>query len=149
MDPPQPSNCYLLQKRKATLLRKVARDAKRETPPTQNQLEKINQVSKCTAHRILHKNLLLKTFKNTNTVERQTFLGKITARKPYRDNLDFGITRVVNIDIPDKSPDASQMELFGFGDLKQAILKRKTNTLKGFCKLLDDEWSEFTPGKCI
>ena len=43
----------------------------------------------------------------------------------------FGITYLEKEDIPVKAPDASPMDFFGFGYLKQKLQKRRSQTLQG------------------
>lgn len=54
----------------------------------------------------------------------------------------LGITILKKEGIPIKSPDASPMEFFGFGFLKQKLFRRKATTLQGAWKVLNDEWSK-------
>lgn len=74
---------------------------------------------------------------------------RITAQYAAELQQNLGITLISNKDIPVKSPDASPMDFFGFGVLKQAIFKRRATTMDGLCKVLDDEWSKITPEKCL
>ena len=53
------------------------------------------------------------------------------------------INFISNKDIPVKSPDASLCDFFGFGWLKQQLLRRKATTLEGLWKLSRDIWHTF------
>ena len=53
-----------------------------------------------------------------------------------------GITIIKKSRIPVKSPDASPMDFYGFGFLKQQLFKRKAKTLEGVWKVLNDEWNK-------
>jgi histone-lysine N-methyltransferase SETMAR len=68
-----------------------------------------------------------------------------TARKTmaYLEEISskLGITFIKNSDIPVKSPDASPMDFFAFGYLKQRLLKRRASTRDGLWKVLREEWS--------
>jgi hypothetical protein len=61
---------------------------------------------------------------------------------------NLGITLIQNKEIPVKSPDASPLDFYGFGHLKQALFKRKATTLEGIWKVLVDEWKKVTPETC-
>jgi len=56
-------------------------------------------------------------------------------------NADIGITYLEKQDIPVKSPDASPLDFFGFGYLKQRLGKRNAKTLNGIWKVAREEWS--------
>jgi hypothetical protein len=56
-----------------------------------------------------------------------------------------GINYIQKSDIPVKGPDASPLDFFGFGLIKQRLFKRKACTLGGFWKVLQEEWSRITP----
>ena len=60
-----------------------------------------------------------------------------------------GITIIPKGEIPVKSPDASPMDFYGFGMLKQALFKRRARTLPGLWKALKEEWSKVTPEMCV
>lgn len=57
---------------------------------------------------------------------------------------ELGITYIEKKEIPVKCPDASPLDFFGFGYLKQRITKRKARTLEGVWKIAQDEWSQIT-----
>lgn len=276
---PQPANAYPRKVRKPTLIRKIAREAAKENPPTQNQLAMKHKVSQRTIGRIIHEDLQKKTYKKTKVhalKPRHKQIRKSTSRKLYRGHLagkksefavtldealfftqdcngtrricyskskievekyicersekfsdkvmvvgamsgrgplplirvphnvkicakyyieevlrpllekeipklygedtskvfvhhdaasshtanittqyavelkqKLGITIIPKQEIPVKSPDASPMDFYGFGMLKQALFKRRATTLNGLCKVLDDEWSKVTPEMCL
>lgn len=54
----------------------------------------------------------------------------------------WGIKIIENKDIPVKSPDASPMDFFGFGHLKQKLFRSKATTLDGVWKVLQREWNK-------
>lgn len=58
-----------------------------------------------------------------------------------------GITLIYNSQIPVKSPDASPMDFFGFGYLKQRLEKRRAKTIAGVWKVLKEEWNNLSPAK--
>ena len=57
----------------------------------------------------------------------------------------LGIKIISNSEIPVKSPDASPMDFFGFGYLKQKCFLRRPSTMLGVWKLLKAEWSKIDP----
>lgn len=61
----------------------------------------------------------------------------------YLDELkaDIGITYLEKQDIPVKAPDASPLDFFGFGYLKQRLGQRNAKTLNGIWKAAREEWS--------
>lgn len=59
-----------------------------------------------------------------------------------------GIRLLPNKEIPVKSPDASPMDFYGFGALKQRLVLRRASTLDGVWKVLNEEWNRLTPLKC-
>lgn len=59
--------------------------------------------------------------------------------------LKRGITIIPSLKTPVKSPDASPMDFYGFGILKQRLFQRRARTLDGLWKVLKDEWSKITP----
>ena len=67
----------------------------------------------------------------------QQYLESVKAR--------LGINFIENKDIPIKSPDASPMDFYGFGHLKQSLLKRHPKTKDGLWKVLNNEWSKVSP----
>jgi len=54
----------------------------------------------------------------------------------------LGIKIISNSEIPVKSPDASPMDFFGFGYLKQKCFARRPCTMDGVWKVLKDEWAK-------
>ena len=54
---------------------------------------------------------------------------------------NIGISYLEKQDIPVKAPDASPLEFFGFGYLKQRLGKRNAKTLDGVWKIVREEWS--------
>lgn len=58
--------------------------------------------------------------------------------------LRTGLEFISKETIPVKSPDASPMDFFGFGFLKQQLGKRKIKTEKGLWKVINEEWSQVT-----
>ena len=59
----------------------------------------------------------------------------------------FGISYLEKEDIPVKAPDASPLDFYGFGYLKQELLKRRARTLDGVWKLSQEIWSKITVPK--
>ena len=59
----------------------------------------------------------------------------------------YGIRYMEKEDIPVKAPDASPMDFYGFGYLKQELLKRRAKTLDGVWKLSQEVWSQVTLDK--
>jgi len=55
---------------------------------------------------------------------------------------EVGISYISKEHIPVKAPDGSPLDFFGFGYLKQQLLKRRARTLDGIWKLAQDEWSK-------
>jgi histone-lysine N-methyltransferase SETMAR len=55
---------------------------------------------------------------------------------------ELGISYLEKHEIPVKSPDASPLDFFGFGYLKQKLFHRKATTLAGVWKLCQEIWSE-------
>jgi hypothetical protein len=60
---------------------------------------------------------------------------------------NFGPTLISNQEIPVKSPDIAPLDFFGFGFLKQALFQRRSTTLNGVWKSLNEEWNKVTPEK--
>jgi hypothetical protein len=69
--------------------------------------------------------------------------GRTTA---YLEQLrgELGISYIVPKDIPVKAPDASPLDFFGFGYLKQELSKRRARTLDGVWKLANSIWSDIS-----
>jgi hypothetical protein len=59
--------------------------------------------------------------------------------------IKYGINYIKNKDIPVKSPDASPMDFFGFGLIKQKLFNRRAKTLNGVWKCANEEWNKVTP----
>lgn len=59
-----------------------------------------------------------------------------------------GITIIPSSEIPVKSPDISPLDFFGFGYLKQRLMRRRARTWKGVWKVVNDEWNKVTPELC-
>ena len=55
---------------------------------------------------------------------------------------EIGISYLDKENIPVKAPDASPLDFFGFGYLKQELLKRRARTLEGVWKLCGEVWSQ-------
>ena len=54
---------------------------------------------------------------------------------------EIGIKYIERNDIPVKSPDASPLDFFGFGYLKQQLSKRRPRTLDGVWKICQEIWN--------
>lgn len=54
--------------------------------------------------------------------------------------IQYGITFIRKEDIPVKSPDASPLDFFGFGYLKQKLKQRRVRTLAGLRKAASSVW---------
>jgi len=54
---------------------------------------------------------------------------------------NFGINFISNTEIPVKSPDASPLDFYGFGFLKQKLFYKKPKTLIGLWKACKTVWS--------
>jgi hypothetical protein len=52
----------------------------------------------------------------------------------------IGVTFISKSEIPVKSPDCSPMDFFGFGLLKQKLFGRRSSTLNGIWKAVQEEW---------
>ena len=65
------------------------------------------------------------------------------ATTKYLDEVkeELGITYITNEDIPVKTPDGSPLDFYGFGFLKQQLLKRRAITLDGVWKIAQEVWS--------
>lgn len=63
--------------------------------------------------------------------------------RDYAKDLEarLGIKIIRKEDIPVKSPDASPMDFYGFGYLKQQLFKRKCTSIRGIWKCLREEWA--------
>ena len=80
---------------------------------------------------------------------------KSNARKLYEEHpagkkwehVDIGMNFIANIDILVKSPDASPLDFFSFGYLKQRLFKRRPTTMDGLWKATNEEWSTITQEK--
>jgi hypothetical protein len=59
-----------------------------------------------------------------------------------------GMKIISNEEIPVKSPDASPMDFYGFGYLKQRLKHRRATTLAGLWKVLNEEWNNVNPQMC-
>lgn len=70
---------------------------------------------------------------------------RLTAAYAQEVKEKFGMTIIAKEDIPVKSPDASPMDFFGFGYLKQRLYRRKVKTMDGLWKALREEWGKVTP----
>ena len=70
--------------------------------------------------------------------------------KDYLDQLksSMGISYLEKQDIPVKAPDASPLDFYGFGYLKQQLSKRKARTLDGVWKLSQEIWSQIDVETC-
>ena len=70
--------------------------------------------------------------------------------KDYLDQLksSMGISYLEKQDIPVKAPDASPLDFYGFGYLKQQLSKRKARTLDGVWKLFQEIWSQIDVETC-
>lgn len=56
-------------------------------------------------------------------------------------SLEVGISWLANEDIPVKAPDASPLDFYGFGFLKQKLSRRRPKTVEGLWKVLNEVWS--------
>jgi hypothetical protein len=54
----------------------------------------------------------------------------------------IGISYLEKDDIPVKAPDASPLDFYGFGYLKQQLSKRRARTLDGVWKVSQEIWSQ-------
>lgn len=63
--------------------------------------------------------------------------------KQYLEKIrqEAGISYIAKEDIPVKAPDASPLDFFGFGYLKQRLQSRRAKTLEGIWKVAKEEWS--------
>jgi [histone H3]-lysine36 N-dimethyltransferase SETMAR len=62
--------------------------------------------------------------------------------------VELGINYLAKEDIPVKSPDASPLDFFGFGYLKQKLTMRRATTLEGVWKLSQEVWSDISVDTC-
>lgn len=67
---------------------------------------------------------------------------KITTDYLERQKRERGIDYIKPEDIPVKAPDASPLDFFGFGYLKQELAKKRARTLDGVWKLSKRVWSQ-------
>ncbi|UYV79436.1 USP24 [Cordylochernes scorpioides] len=59
----------------------------------------------------------------------------------------LGLNFIRNSDIPVKSPDASPLDFYGFGMLKQRLFNRRAKTEAGLWKAAQEEWSNVSLSK--
>ncbi|UYV79312.1 hypothetical protein LAZ67_17002102 [Cordylochernes scorpioides] len=59
----------------------------------------------------------------------------------------LGLNFIRNSDIPVKSPDASPLDFYGFGMLKQRLFNRRPKTEAGLWKAAQEEWSNVSLSK--
>ncbi|UYV67827.1 hypothetical protein LAZ67_5002157 [Cordylochernes scorpioides] len=59
----------------------------------------------------------------------------------------LGLNFIRNSDIPVKSPDASPLDFYGFGMLKQRLFNRRPKTVAGLWKAAQEEWSNVSLSK--
>ncbi|UYV71857.1 IKK1 [Cordylochernes scorpioides] len=59
----------------------------------------------------------------------------------------LGLNFIRNSDIPVKSPDASPLDFYGFGMLKQRLFNRRSKTEAGLWKAAQEEWSNVSLSK--
>ncbi|UYV69820.1 K02A2.6-like [Cordylochernes scorpioides] len=59
----------------------------------------------------------------------------------------LGLNFIRNSDIPVKSPDASPLDFYGFGMLKQRLFNRRPKTEAGLWKAAQEEWSNISLSK--
>jgi len=69
---------------------------------------------------------------------------KFTEAYSAKLKAENGVTLIRKQDIPVKSPDASPMDFFGFGLLKQRLFRNKVKTMTGLWKVLKEEWGKVT-----
>jgi transposase len=67
---------------------------------------------------------------------------KITTEFLEKQRKEQGISYILPQDIPVKSPDASPLDFFGFGYLKQTLASKRPKTLDGVWKLSQEVWSK-------
>ena len=60
----------------------------------------------------------------------------------------IGISYLEKYYIPVKAPDASPLDFYGFGYLKQQLSKRRARTLNGVWKLSQEVWSHIDVATC-
>jgi hypothetical protein len=60
-------------------------------------------------------------------------------------NEKYGISFIANEDIPVKAPDASPLDFYGFGYLKQKLQLSKVSTVTGLWKKCKEIWSQISP----
>lgn len=75
-------------------------------------------------------------------------MSKVTTAYAQVIKGQLGVTILAKSDIPVKSPDASPLDFFGFGHLKQRLGRRRARSLGGVWKILQEEWNLVTPIKC-
>lgn len=87
----------------------------------------------------LYKNEMHKVFYHHDKATSHT--AKKTTEYLDKLNEELGITYINNKDIPVKTPDGSPLDFYGFGYLKQELLKRRATTLDGVWKIAKEVWS--------
>ena len=90
----------------------------------------------------LYKNEMHKVFFHHDKASSHTSDETMKFLKKMSDEL--GISYLEKKAIPVKSPDASPLDFFGFGYLKQRLYLRKATTLDGVWKIAQGVWSEIT-----
>ena len=68
-----------------------------------------------------------------------------TQRYAAETQQKYDITTIPNEDIPGQSPDTSLMDFFGFGYLKQKIIKQRATTIPALWKVLNEERNKVSP----
>ena len=117
----------------------------KENLPSQRALALALGTSASTINKIINKNLDLKKTKKHN-VHRllPRHIAESTTLFLEKLRNETGIKAIPFGQIPVKSPDASPMDFCAFGLLKQALSKRKPETLDGLWKVVEDEWSKLS-----
>lgn len=88
----------------------------------------------------LYRNEMDKVFFHHDKASSHT--SHLTTRYLEKMKAELGISYIDKEDIPVKTPDASPLDFFGFGYLKQRLGKRRARTLDGIWKISQEEWSK-------
>ena len=81
-----------------------------------------------------------KVFKHHNKASSHT--ANLTISYLAKMKEELGVSYINKEDITLITPDGSLLDFFGFGYLKQRLLKRIALTLNGIWKLAQEEWSK-------
>jgi hypothetical protein len=90
----------------------------------------------------LYPNELHKVFVHHDSATSHT--STLTTNWMKKTEEELGIKFIDKSSILVKSPDASPLDFYGFGYLKQRLAKRKARTLGGLRKVAKEEWSTIT-----